>query len=230
MVISLTGLPGSGKSTVGRELASQLGWDFVDLDEYVVSREGRSIPDMFSEGEAVFRAAEEAALLEILDRADEEAALLDILDRADAVPSASSGDLVPSASSGNLVSSASSGNLVLALGGGTICYEAAAEGIYSRDDRPAPGQRAREAVLKRTTCFWLRVDPATALARIPDPSSRPLLAGEAGKAVDRQSSLEAMRRLLTSRERFYRLAHFHIPCDDLSPDEAAASIITLLDL
>lgn len=210
MVISLTGLPGSGKSTVGRELASQLGWDFVDLDEYVVSREGRSIPDMFSEGEAVFRA-------------DEEAALLDILDRADAVPSASSGDLVPSASSGNLVSSASSGNLVLALGGGTICYEAAAEGIYSRDDRPAPGQRAREAVLKRTTCFWLRVDPATALARIPDLSSRPLFSMS-------NSTMAIMGELLTSRERFYRLAHFHIPCDDLSPDEAAASIITLLDL
>lgn len=205
MVISLTGLPGSGKSTVGRELASQLGWDFVDLDEYVVSREGRSIPDMFSEGEAVFRAAEEAALLEILACAEH-------------------------TSTDGKAGQAEMPGLVLALGGGTICYEAKESGVFTHDERPRPGQAARDAVLKRTTCFWLRVEPETAAARIPDPSSRPLLAGEAGKSVDRQSSLEAMRRLLTSRERFYRQAHFHIPCDDLSPDEAAASIITLLDL
>lgn len=63
---------GCGKSSTGRELASVLGVSFVDLDELVVSREGRSIPEMFRDGEPVFRAAETAALRSLLDPLPEE--------------------------------------------------------------------------------------------------------------------------------------------------------------
>ena len=50
---------GCGKSSVGRELAVRRGARFVDLDEEIVAREGRSVPDIFREGgEAAFRAAE----------------------------------------------------------------------------------------------------------------------------------------------------------------------------
>lgn len=65
--ISLVGFMGCGKSSTGRELAEILGADFVDLDELTVRREGRSIPDMFREGEAVFRRAEAAALADLLE-------------------------------------------------------------------------------------------------------------------------------------------------------------------
>jgi shikimate kinase len=58
---------GSGKSTVGRELADALGWRFVDLDEEIVRRERRSIAETFrTEGEPGFRRIETHLLLEVL--------------------------------------------------------------------------------------------------------------------------------------------------------------------
>ncbi|MCB9422761.1 MAG: shikimate kinase [Ardenticatenaceae bacterium] len=54
--VVLTGFMGTGKSTVGRLLAVQLGFAFVDTDDLIVARDGRSIADIFREdGEAVFR-------------------------------------------------------------------------------------------------------------------------------------------------------------------------------
>ena len=51
---------GSGKSSVGRELARALDWRFVDFDAAIAEEEGRSIPEIFrGMGEAHFRKAEE---------------------------------------------------------------------------------------------------------------------------------------------------------------------------
>ena len=63
--IFLVGFMGSGKSTVGRALAEELGWRFADLDEDIEKREGMSISQIFdTRGEAEFRQAETAALRE----------------------------------------------------------------------------------------------------------------------------------------------------------------------
>jgi shikimate kinase/3-dehydroquinate synthase len=53
--VVLTGYMGTGKTTVGRKLAQLLEWRFVDVDAVIVSMAGRSIPEIFTEGEAVFR-------------------------------------------------------------------------------------------------------------------------------------------------------------------------------
>jgi len=59
---------GAGKTTVGGALARRLGWSFVDLDDIVVARKGRSVPDIFrDDGEARFREFETEALAEVLD-------------------------------------------------------------------------------------------------------------------------------------------------------------------
>jgi shikimate kinase len=59
----LIGFMGSGKSTIGRALADQLGWDFSDLDSEIEAEEGRSIASIFAQqGEASFRAIEGEAL------------------------------------------------------------------------------------------------------------------------------------------------------------------------
>lgn len=61
--IFLTGMMGSGKSTLGRELAESLGVAFVDIDELIVTNEGISIPEIFEQrGEEGFRRAETNAL------------------------------------------------------------------------------------------------------------------------------------------------------------------------
>ncbi|MBK8913520.1 MAG: shikimate kinase [Phycisphaerales bacterium] len=61
--IALIGLRGSGKSCVGRLLATRIALPFADTDEAVERRTGRTIADIFaSDGEAAFRALESAAL------------------------------------------------------------------------------------------------------------------------------------------------------------------------
>ena len=53
----------SGKTTVGRIVASRLGWGYVDSDEQVCERTGRTVREIFEEdGEAAFRAEERLAL------------------------------------------------------------------------------------------------------------------------------------------------------------------------
>ncbi|MEO6206713.1 MAG: bifunctional shikimate kinase/3-dehydroquinate synthase [Candidatus Limnocylindrales bacterium] len=63
MDLVLVGLPGSGKSVVGKRLAHRHGADFIDLDERIEHTEGRSIPTIFEEdGEAAFRSMERNAV------------------------------------------------------------------------------------------------------------------------------------------------------------------------
>ncbi len=62
----LIGMPGCGKSTVGRALARRLNRPFIDLDEMVEERAGTSIPSMFErEGEEHFRQLEHQVLTEV---------------------------------------------------------------------------------------------------------------------------------------------------------------------
>lgn len=63
--IYLIGMPGCGKSTIGKLLSSKLGMKFIDLDEYIVMSEGKSIDTLFEEGENVFRDAESRALMSL---------------------------------------------------------------------------------------------------------------------------------------------------------------------
>jgi len=66
--VFLVGFMGSGKNTVGQALAHQLGWDFIDLDARIESRERRNIPEIFrTDGETAFRQAETRALQDLLE-------------------------------------------------------------------------------------------------------------------------------------------------------------------
>ena len=77
MLIALTGFMASGKTTVGRLLASSLGCPFLDLDEIIVKKNGRSIPAIFaSDGEAGFRKLEKQALEQTVSRYAENTAVL----------------------------------------------------------------------------------------------------------------------------------------------------------
>ena len=61
--IALVGMPGSGKSTVGRHLARLLGWRFIDSDHEIERQIGGSIRAYFEQhGEAAFRALEQQTL------------------------------------------------------------------------------------------------------------------------------------------------------------------------
>lgn len=67
--IILTGFMGAGKSTVGRLLARQLDWNFLDLDAHLEARTNATIPQLFAKhGEAQFRRLESSALASALGR------------------------------------------------------------------------------------------------------------------------------------------------------------------
>lgn len=65
--VILVGFMGAGKTTVGRVLATELSWEFTDLDDLIIAREGRAIADVFRlAGEAYFRSVETECLRELL--------------------------------------------------------------------------------------------------------------------------------------------------------------------
>jgi shikimate kinase len=66
LIVSLVGLPGSGKSTVGRHLARRLRFPFFDSDQAIEARLGCSIREYFErEGEDSFRDVEEVVIEEL---------------------------------------------------------------------------------------------------------------------------------------------------------------------
>lgn len=79
MLIALTGFMGSGKTTVGKIVADALGCPFIDLDEQIVKKAGKSIPEIFAgQGEKEFRRLEKKALEETVDKYAENTAVLSL--------------------------------------------------------------------------------------------------------------------------------------------------------
>ncbi len=71
MKIVLMGYMGSGKSTIGKYIAKQLNLSFIDLDDYIETKEQSAIKDLFAtKGEIYFRRKEAAYLIEILATED----------------------------------------------------------------------------------------------------------------------------------------------------------------
>ncbi|MDX5420890.1 MAG: shikimate kinase [Hymenobacteraceae bacterium] len=63
MLIFLIGMMGSGKTTLGKQLAERLGYPFVDLDVYIEQQAGKTIAELFEqEGQEAFRRRERKAL------------------------------------------------------------------------------------------------------------------------------------------------------------------------
>ncbi len=159
--VLLIGFMASGKSTVGRELARLLDWDFVDFDAEIERRSGIGIPEIFARhGEPTFRRLEHEIGLEHLAR-----------DR-----------------------------VVLASGGGWAV---------------APGRL--DEVPPETLVVWLKVGPATAVARARlDGVARPLLEGP-----DPVASAFALSR---ERESAYARARLHLDGEAASPHLLAETI------
>jgi len=76
-MITLTGFMGSGKTTVGKVLADFLGCPFMDLDDLIVKKAGKSIPVIFAEdGEPAFRQLETRLLRQTVEKYTENTVVL----------------------------------------------------------------------------------------------------------------------------------------------------------
>lgn len=58
----------SGKTTIGRALAQELGWPFIDIDSEIEAREGRAIAQIFLDGETRFREVETEVIRQFANR------------------------------------------------------------------------------------------------------------------------------------------------------------------
>lgn len=66
--IILIGMPGSGKTTFGKAIAERLGRPFIDADDYLEEKEGRTIASLFAISEDAFRDAEERTIHDLSER------------------------------------------------------------------------------------------------------------------------------------------------------------------
>lgn len=66
--VLLIGMPGCGKTTIGKLLAKELNYNFYDMDEYIEKIANKTIVDLFKEGEEVFRMWETKACRELSNK------------------------------------------------------------------------------------------------------------------------------------------------------------------
>ncbi|CAM3652778.1 shikimate kinase [Marinicrinis lubricantis] len=70
--IVLVGFMGTGKTTIGIELAKHLGWQFVDTDAFIVDEAGMTIPEIFARhGQSFFRDVEERVVQRVMNGSDQ---------------------------------------------------------------------------------------------------------------------------------------------------------------
>lgn len=208
---------GCGKSSVGRELSRLLSLPFVDLDDYIEEREGRSIRDIFeSEGEASFRKMELEALREILFQESSSEPNQDAAGEP--------GEDSPQ------TDYLQTKEMILALGGGTLTTPECAE-----------------LVAERTFCIYLKTSADELFRRLESESAtRPMLNSNTATSDDahrnvpvgssegtppnssdthRQQLHQRITQLLSQRESIYeKTARRTIATDGLSISQIAAAI------
>lgn len=200
---------GCGKSSVGRELSRLLSLPFVDLDDYIEEREGRSIRDIFeSDGEAAFRKMELEALTEILFQ---ESSSEPNQDAAGEPGEDSPKTDYPQAK-----------EMILALGGGTLttpeCAELVAEHTFCIYLKTSADELFRRLESESTTRPMLNSNTATsddARRNVPVGSSE----GTPQNSSDshRQQLHQRIIQLLSQREPIYEATSCHtISTDGLS--------------
>ncbi len=189
---------GCGKSSVGRRLSELLCCSFIDLDDVIAEREGRSIPEIFAtEGEAAFRQMELNALEHVINNGG-----MKRLEK----PCYPSGRRDPSRiAMGGIVSPTSScHHTILALGGGAVTTEACAQ-----------------MVREKTLCVYLRASVDTLVEHLAgEAAGRPMLAD-----ADLRTRIET---LMQQRSATYeKTAHVTINTDGRSIEAIASDIISI---
>lgn len=66
--VVVIGMPGSGKTTIGKMLGEELSLEFVDMDDYIQKSTGKSIAQLFEKGEEYFRDIETKSCSELIER------------------------------------------------------------------------------------------------------------------------------------------------------------------
>ena len=204
---------GCGKSSVGRRLSELLCCRFMDLDEFIMEREGRSIPEIFaSDGEKGFREIEKTALCSVIS-ADSVmlnaplapspyAGVRKCQFRKTASPNEFAEMYLPQHSHTPQETHSYEDALILSLGGGTVMT-----------------QECAEMVQENSVCVYLRASVDTLVRNLQgEAEGRPMLSG----GEDLRTRIE---ELMTLRSATYEnVAHEIIDTDGLTVDQIADRI------
>ena len=190
---------GCGKSSVGRCLSELICCPFIDLDEAICGRAGKSIPKIFaSEGETEFRKLEAETLRSILTpsgtvRTEKKSLPLQAMS-----PSLCG-------QRGSTVSPSLQHRMVIALGGGTVMTP-----------------ECSEIVKERSVCIYLKASIDTLVRHLEtEASGRPMLQGD--------SLRSRIEELMNLRSKTYEtIAHITIETDGKSIDAIAEEIVNRL--
>ena len=199
MIITLTGFMGCGKSSVGRCLSELLCCTFIDLDEAICDRAGKSIPEIFaSEGETECRKLEAETLRSILTPSDA------VRTEKQSLPLQARGPSL-CGQRGSTVSPSLQHRMVIALGGGTVMTP-----------------ECSEIVKERSVCIYLKASIDTLVRHLEtEASGRPMLQGDSLR-----SRIEELMNIRT--ETYESIAHITIETDGKSVEAIAEEIINRL--
>ena len=209
---------GCGKSSVGRRLSELLCCRFIDLDDAIVEREGRCIPEIFAtDGEAEFRRIEKDILNNIIDSYG--SGLVIPMTPASASlqhPLAGGGMSSPSASAPAIENTQNkiseiNADVILALGGGAVMTPGSAEMVHDN-----------------TVCIYLHASVDTLIRHLEGESAqRPILAtGDNSRETEYDALHHRIETLMSLRAATYeRTAHYIIDTDGKAIEEIAAEII-----
>ena len=245
MIISLTGFMGCGKSSVGRKLSELLCCSFMDLDDVIVERAGKSITEIFAtDGETAFRKMERDTLCDIVTSVGRHSAPLapshlsmgpspypintPKIDRFPGTPG------VGKCLFHTIASKPREANtIVLALGGGAVMQK-----------------ECERMVHEGTVCIYLKASVDTLLSHLEDQADeRPLLndssvmpsdapsvmsSSEAHSVMSSEVETSPLRKrileLMSLRAATYeRTAHHIIDTDNKTIQEIAAEICYMLN-
>ena len=190
---------GCGKSSVGRCLSELLCCPFIDLDEAICDRAGKSIPEIFaSEGETEFRKLEAETLRSILTPSDA------VRTEKQSLPLQAMGPSL-CGQRGSTVSPSLQHRMVIALGGGTVMTP-----------------ECSEIVKERSVCIYLKASIDTLVRHLEtEASERPMLQGD--------SLRSRIEELMNLRSKTYEtIAHITIETDGKSIDAIAEEIVNRL--
>ena len=190
---------GCGKSSVGRCLSELLCCPFIDLDEAICGKAGKSIPEIFaSEGETEFRKLEAETLRSILTPSDA------VRTEKQSLPLQAMGPSL-CGQRGSTVSPSLQHRMVIALGGGTVMTP-----------------ECSEIVKERSVCIYLKASIDTLVRHLEtEASGRPMLQGD--------SLRSRIEELMNLRSKTYEtIAHITIETDGKSIDAIAEEIVNRL--
>ena len=190
---------GCGKSSVGRCLSELLCCPFIDLDEAICDRAGKSIPEIFaSEGETEFRRLEAETLRSILTPSGT------VRTEKQSLPLQAMGPSL-CGQRGSTVSPSLQHRMVIALGGGTVMTP-----------------ECSEIVKERSVCIYLTASIDTLVRHLEtEASGRPMLQGDSLR-----SRIEELMNIRT--ETYESIAHITIETDGKSVEAIAEEIINRL--